>query len=99
MEHHKNDKINYFKQLEILLTSYNISQLKEYFKFHIILAYMDLTSEKMREIYFNMFKKTIKGQKKSKPLWRLWPKYGCDYLFTAHYGHSRCCSFASRVKL
>ena len=78
MEHHKNDKINYFKQLEILLTSYNISQLKEYFKFHIILAYMDLTSEKMREIYFNMFKKTIKGQKKSKPLWRLALSFSCS---------------------
>ena len=78
MEHHKDISINYFKQLEILLDNYSIIELKEYFKWHTILAYMNLTNEKMREIHFNMFKKTIRGQTKPKKLWRSALAFSCS---------------------
>jgi putative endopeptidase len=70
MEHHKDNSIDYFNQLQLLLETYTLSQIIEYFKFQTILGYMNLTNDKMREIHFNMFKKTIRGQKKPKSLWR-----------------------------
>lgn len=78
MEHHKDMSINYFKQLEILLENYSLIELKEYFKWHTILAYMNLTNEKMREIHFDMFKKTIRGQTKPKKLWRSALVFSCS---------------------
>lgn len=78
MEHHKDISINYFKQLEILLDNYTLPELKEYFKWHTILAYMNLTNEKMREIHFDMFKKTIRGQTKPKKLWRSALIFSCS---------------------
>jgi len=75
---HKNDSTNYFKQLEILLNSYNLNEWKEYFKFHIILSYMNLMSAKMKQIHFEMFKKTIRGQIKPKPLWRSALSFTCN---------------------
>ncbi len=70
MEHYRNPKKNYFHQLENLLTVYKLEEWKEYFKYRIILTYQNLTNDQLREIHFNMFKKTIRGQKKQKVLWR-----------------------------
>jgi len=78
MEHHKDPSINYFKQLEILIPSYSVDQWKEYYKYHIILSYINLTSDTMRDIHFNMFKKTIRGQKIQKPLWRSALSFSCS---------------------
>jgi putative endopeptidase len=74
---HKNDSTNYFKQLEILLDNYTLEQWKEYFKFHIMLAYINLTNKRMKEIHFEMFKKTIRGQVKPKSLWRSALSFAC----------------------
>ena len=70
MEHHKKESINYFKQLELLIESYSINEWKEYFKFKIIINYFNLTNSKMRELHFNLYKKTIRGQQKPKLNWR-----------------------------
>ena len=78
MEHHKNNSTNYFKQLEILLDSYNLEQLKDYFTFHTILAYMNLTNDRMGDIHFEMFKKTIRGQTKPKLLSRSALSFSCS---------------------
>jgi putative endopeptidase len=80
MEHHKDQTKNYFKQLEKLLPSYSLKQWKEYFKYHIILSYVNLTSDKMRTIHFDMFKKTLRGQKVQKPLWRSALSLSCSML-------------------
>lgn len=68
MEHHNDISINYFKQLENLLLYYTIEEWKEYFRFRIILSYMNITNQTMKDLYFNMFIKTIKGQKNQKLL-------------------------------
>ena len=78
MEHHKDNSINYFKQLEFLLESYTLPELKEYFKLHTILAFMNLTNDKMRELHFDMFKKTLRGQTKQRPLWRSAISFTCS---------------------
>ena len=80
MEHYKDPTINYFKQLEILLPSYSVNQWKEYFKYHIILSYINLTTDKMRSLHFHMFKKTIRGQKVQKQLWRSALSFSCTML-------------------
>ena len=80
MEHHNDPTINYFKQLEQLLPSYSIEQWKEYYKYHIILSYINLTSDHMRNIHFDMFKKTLRGQKVQKPLWRSALSLSCSML-------------------
>jgi putative endopeptidase len=70
LEHHNDPSINYFKQLEQLLQSFSINQWKQYYEYNIILSYIDLTSDNMRNLYYNMFKKTLRGQKIEKPLWK-----------------------------
>jgi putative endopeptidase len=80
MEHHKKESINYFKQLELLIESYSINEWKEYFKFKIIINYINLTNSKMKELYFNLYKKTIRGQHKPKSNWRSALSYTCNQL-------------------
>jgi len=79
MEHHKDPSINYFKQLEQLLPSYTINQWKEYFRFRILLSYMNLTNDVLKELHFNMFKKTLKGQKIQKSEWKRALSLTCNY--------------------
>ena len=80
MEHNPKIQINYFKQLEQLLKIYSIDEWKIYFKFKIILNYMNLTSKKLKDIYFDMFKKTLKGQLKPKLEWRSALSFTCNQL-------------------
>ena len=70
MEHHQKETMNYFRQLELLIESYTIREWKEYFKFKIIINYFNLTNTKMKDLYFELYKKTIKGQQKPKLEWR-----------------------------
>jgi putative endopeptidase len=78
IEHHSNPSINYFKQLETLLDSYSIDQWKEYYRYKIILTYMNLTNQQMKNYHFDMFKKTLKGQSKPKLLWRSAVSFTCS---------------------
>jgi len=78
LTHYPNDDMNYFKQLELILDSYNLKEMSEYFKFRIMLSYMSFTTDKMKEIYFDMFKKTINGQAKQKELWVSGLLYSCS---------------------
>ena len=78
MEHSSNPETNYFKQLENLLQLYSVEQWKKFYKFQIILSYMNLTNQTMNDLHFNMFKKIIRGQKKPKELWRLALSYSCS---------------------
>lgn len=84
MEHHKEETINYFKQLEILMNDYSLKEWKEYFKYRIALKYMNLTNDTLKQSYFDMFKKTLKGQQKVKQDWKLALSYTCkqfnDYI-------------------
>lgn len=78
MEHYKDDDKNYFKQLRDILQKYTISDWRKYLRFKIILKYMKLTNKRMSDIHFNMFNKTIRGQKKQKKLWRNALSFTCS---------------------
>ncbi len=73
-------KNDYFSQLEILLESYPISSWIEYFRFRIILRYMNLTNYKMTNIHFDLFNKTIKGQKVPKDIINYATLFTCKLL-------------------
>jgi len=77
-ENHNDETKNYFIQLQTLLAGYTIEEWKEYYKYRITLSYMNLTNSKMREIYFNFFKKTLKGQKTQKPIWKSAMNLACS---------------------
>jgi predicted metalloendopeptidase len=78
MEHHNDNEQNYFNQLTGILKKYTISDWRKYLRFKIILKYMKLTNKRMCDIYFNMFNKTIRGQKKPKELWRSALAFTCS---------------------
>ena len=80
MEHHKDPTINYFKQLELLIPFYSVEQWKEYFKYNIILSHINLTSDNMRTLFYEMFNKIIGGQKTQKILWKSAISHTCDML-------------------
>ena len=65
-----NDERNYFKQLELLLDSYSVDQWKEFLRFKIILKFMNVTDQKLKDLYFNMFNRTLRGQTKPKEAWK-----------------------------
>lgn len=71
MEHNLNDENNYFKQLEILLDAYTISNWCMFLKFKIIMSFINLTTKELKNIHFDMFKKTLRGQLTPKQDWRL----------------------------
>lgn len=77
MEHY-NDEKNYFRQLKGILEKYSISEWRKYLRFKIILKYMRLTNKRMSDIHFNMFSKTMRGQKKQKELWRNGLAFTCS---------------------
>jgi putative endopeptidase len=70
MEHQKDPEKNYFKQLEKLISGHTIEEWKEFYRFKILLKYINLTNQNMRDTHFNMFKKTLRGQKNPKPEWK-----------------------------
>jgi putative endopeptidase len=72
-----NDKDDYFKQLELLLLHHTVEEWQIFFKYKILLNYINLTDIKLKEIFFNMFKKILKGQKKPKEEWRTGVSYTC----------------------
>ena len=80
MEHSRKESTNYFKQLELILNNFTIDEWKIYFKFKIILKYMNLTNNNMKSFHFDLYKKTIKGQLVEKPEWRLALSYTCGKL-------------------
>ena len=80
MEHNRKDSTNYFKQLELIMGNFTIDEWKIYFKFKIILKYMNLTNSKMKSLSFDLYKKTIRGQQVEKPEWRLALAYTCGKL-------------------
>ena len=61
---------NYFKQLEILLDLYSVDQWKEFLRFKIILNFMNVSDQKLKDLYFNMFSRTLRGQTKPKEEWK-----------------------------
>jgi putative endopeptidase len=67
MEHSPDPEKNYFKQLEYLMGHFKLSEWKMYFKHKIILAYGIFTTDMVKDIFFDMFKKTLKGQIEPKP--------------------------------
>jgi putative endopeptidase len=69
--HKNNDDENYFLQIEKILDLYTIEQWKEYFKYRIIIKYMNLTNSNMKNYYFEMFNKILLGQNQKKKLWRI----------------------------
>jgi len=81
LETNMDKKYDYFEQLRNILVEFSIDQWKEYFRFHIIIAYMNLTTENMRNIYFDMFKKTIRGQNKNKTLIKSAISFTCSLLY------------------
>jgi len=91
MEHSSNPETDYFKQLENLLQIYTIEQWKKFYKFQIILSYINHTNQTMKDLFFNMFKKIIKGQKKPKKLWRSALSFTCSMFndeFSRIYVHN-----------
>lgn len=67
---HSNKEANYFKQLEQLLYLYSIEEWREFFRYKILLNYINLTNKKLVDLYFDFFNKTLKGQKKQKNNWK-----------------------------
>lgn len=74
---HKNSDRDYFSQLELMLEAYPISSWIEYFKFRIMLQFMNLTNDKMNDLHFDLFKRTIKGQKKHKDITNYATRFTC----------------------
>jgi predicted metalloendopeptidase len=67
MEHSINEETNYFKQLEILIDNFELYEWKIYFKHKIMLTYGNLSIQAIKNIFFDMFKKTLNGQLIPKP--------------------------------
>jgi predicted metalloendopeptidase len=91
MEHHNDVEVNYFKQLSTILSIYTIDQWKIYFKYRIILRYMKLINQKLCDIYFDLFNKTIRGQQKPKPIHEIAVSYICSLLYDpiSHIYHKK----------
>jgi putative endopeptidase len=81
MEHNMDMNTNYFKQLERLLHEYSVEQWKNYFKYQIIISYMHLTTKHLKDLHFDIFIKTIKGQKTHKPLLTQATSFTCTLLY------------------
>jgi putative endopeptidase len=83
------DDNNYFKRIENIIKNYKIEEWKRYYEFKIIMSFINLTDEKLNSIYFDMFKKTLRGQKKQQSNEKLSLSYTCslmkDYISNIYY--------------
>jgi putative endopeptidase len=70
MEHSEDETTNYFKQLEKLIYMYSLDDWKEFFRYKIIIRYINLTNDKLYNLHFNFFKKILKGQAKPQEIWK-----------------------------
>ena len=87
MEYSENN--NYFKNIENIITKYKLEEWKRYYEFKIIMGFINLTDDKLKSIYFEMFKKRLRGQKRQQNNEKLSLSYTCsimsDYISSIYY--------------
>lgn len=61
-------ELNYYKNLDKLLTSANLETIKDYMKFHLLRSNASDLSEDIDKIDFEFYGKYLKGQEQQRPL-------------------------------
>lgn len=60
----------FFKSLNQLISTTDISTLKQYLRYHLINSYADYLNKKIDSTHFNFYSKLIKGKKEPLPRWK-----------------------------